>query len=166
MEIEVKKGSLLEVEAQVIVNPANSQGVMGGGVAGVIKKVGGKQIEDEARARAPIPVGEAVMTTGGNTRFQGVIHAPTMERPAMRIPLENVRKATIAALEEADRQAIEVLAIPGMGTGVGGVRKEEAAQVMVEAIKGFSPRALKKVVLVDIDEQMVSAWQKALEAKK
>ncbi len=90
LKISVVHGSLLEVDAQVIVNAANSYGLMGGGVAGVIRRAAGSQVEDEARRQAPIPVGQAVLTSGGRTKFQGIIHAPTMPEPAMRIPAENV----------------------------------------------------------------------------
>ncbi|MBI3014850.1 MAG: macro domain-containing protein, partial [Candidatus Tectomicrobia bacterium] len=104
MEIEVQQGSILEARADAIVNAANSQGVMGGGVAGVIRRAAGKEVEEEAVAQAPIPVGSAALTGGGKTRFRGIIHAPTMPQPAQRIPAENVYKATAAALRLAEEK--------------------------------------------------------------
>ena len=71
------QGSILEAEADVIVNAANSHGIMGGGVAGVIKRAAGQDVEDQARAQAPIAVGQAVLTSAGKTKFKGIIHAPT-----------------------------------------------------------------------------------------
>ena len=162
MDITCLQGSLLDVEAQAIVNAANSHGLMGGGVAGIIRRAAGSQVEDEAREQAPIPVGQAVLTSGGRTRFEGIIHAPTMPEPAMRIPVENVKLATRAALQLADAQGFVSLAIPGMGTGVGRVAPEEAAQGMVEEIRQFQGRSLLSVILVDIDPVMVRAWQAAL----
>ena len=162
MDIICLQGSLLDVEAQAIVNAANSHGLMGGGVAGIIRRAAGSQVEDEAREQAPIPVGDAVLTSGGRTRFAGIIHAPTMPEPAMRIPVENVRLATRAALRLADDQGFVSLAIPGMGTGVGRVAPEEAAEGMVEEIRQFQPRSLQSVILVDIDPVMVRAWEVAL----
>lgn len=162
MEITCLQGSLLDVEAQAIVNAANSHGLMGGGVAGVIRRAAGSQVEDEARRQAPIPVGQAVLTSGGRTRFAGIIHAPTMPEPAMRIPVENVKLATRAALRLADAQGFVSLAIPGMGTGVGRVVPEEAAHGMIEEIRQFQGRSLLSVILVDIDPVMVRAWQSAL----
>ncbi len=163
MEIEVRRGSLLEVEADVIVNPANSHGYMGGGVAGVIRRFGGEEIEREAISKAPVPVGKAILTTAGKLPFKGVIHAPTMEEPAMRTTEEKVRKATRAALQLADEECFKSVAFPGMGTGVGRLPKEVAARVMVEEIRNFEPRCLEKVILVDLDEEMVEEWKKALE---
>jgi len=105
LQITIQQGSILEAAVDAIVNAANSQGWMGGGVAGVIKLVAGREVEKEAVARGPTPVGEAILTSGGKTRFQGIIHAPTMERPAMRIAVENVGKATTAALRLAGSAA-------------------------------------------------------------
>jgi len=163
MEIRVLRGSILEVDSEVIVNPANSQGYMGGGVAGVIKKAGGEEIEREAVSKAPIPVGEAVFTTAGRLKFKGVIHSPTMEEPAMRTTEEKVRKAVRAALKLADEMCFRSIAFPGMGTGVGRVPKDVSAKAMVEEIKNFKARCLKEVILVDLDEDMVEEWKKALE---
>ncbi|MFN3471172.1 MAG: ADP-ribose-binding protein [Aquificaceae bacterium] len=162
MQIEVLLGSLLEVEADAIVNPANSYGYMGGGVAGVIKRAGGEEIEREAIEKAPIPVGSAVITTAGRLPFKGVIHAPTMEEPAMETTEEKVRKAVRASLHLADKLGFESIAMPGMGTGVGRLPKDVAGRAMIEEIRAFKPVNLKKVILVDLDSQMVEEWRKNL----
>lgn len=162
MEIVVQAGSILEVEADGIVNAANSQGVMGGGVAGVIRRAAGKEVEEEAVAQAPIPVGSAALTGGGKTRFRGIIHAPTMPQPAQRIPAENVYKATAAALRLAEEKGFHSIALPGMGTGVGGVAHREAARQMTKAIEEFAGKNLQKVILVDVDPAMVAAWKDAI----
>lgn len=162
IEIRIVQGSILEVEAQVIVNAANSLGIMGGGVAGVIKRAAGAEVDAEAQRQAPIPVGQAVLTSGGKTKFKGIIHAPTMPRPAMRIGAENVALATGAALRLADERGFASVGIPGMGTGVGGVAPAEAAAHMIRAIQAHQPRTLRTVVLVDIDPEMVDAWRDAI----
>ncbi len=168
LEIEIKQGSIIDVEADVLVNAANSLGYMGGGVAGFLKRVCGNEVENEAIEKAPIPVGKAVLTSAGKLKdkFKGIIHAPTMERPAMSIPPENVFKATSGALEEADKNGFKKIAIPGLGTGVGGVDKKTAAELMIKAILEFKPKNLKKVILVDIDPEMVKEFQIALSQKK
>lgn len=163
LHISVIHGSILEVDAQVIVNAANSLGIMGGGVAGVIRRSAGVEVEEEARRQAPIPVGKAVLTSGGRTTFQGIIHAPTMTQPAMSIPPDNVAKATRAALELADAQSIESVALPGMGTGVGGVDHSEAASRMITEIRSFVSKTLRTVTLVDVDPVMVAAWRHCLQ---
>lgn len=164
MNIIVLKRSIIEVEVEVIVNPANSRGLMGGGVAGVIRKFGGEEIEKEAVEKSPIPVGSAILTTAGKLKFKGVIHAPTMEEPAMPSSKEKVRQATRASLELADEKGFKSIAFPGMGTGVGRVSKSVVAMTMLKEIKGFKPKSLEKVILVDIDDEMVRAWEESLDA--
>jgi len=162
IQIMVIQGSILDVDAQAIVNAANSSGAMGGGVAGVIRRAAGQEVEKEAILQAPIPVGRAVLTSSGTTSFQGIIHAPTMPKPAMRIPAENVGKATRAALTVADDNGFSSLAIPGMGTGVGGVAPTDAAIRMITEIQSFLPKSLTRVILIDLDPSMVKAWREQL----
>ncbi|RLF42913.1 MAG: macro domain-containing protein [Thermoplasmata archaeon] len=162
MKIKVLKGDLTEIDADAIVNPANSLGYMGGGVAGAIKRKGGEEIEKEAVEKAPIPVGKAIATTPGRLKCRYVIHAPTMERPAMRISVDNVEKATRAALELAKDMGIKRIAFPGMGTGIGGVKEEDAAKAMIETIKEYLD-FFDEIVLVDINDKMVNAWKKSVE---
>jgi O-acetyl-ADP-ribose deacetylase (regulator of RNase III) len=163
LHIHVIHGSLLQMDVDVIVNAANSYGLMGGGVAGVIRRVAGSRVEDEARQCAPISVGKAVLTSAGKTSFQGIIHAPTMPEPAMRIPVANVALATRAALTVADEHQFSSIGIPGMGTGVGGVSVIDAGNAMIWEIRQFQPKFLHTVVLVDIDASMIDAWKKHLD---
>lgn len=158
MKIVVVQGSILEADVQVIVNAANSSGYMGGGVAGAIKRAAGVGVEQEAVRQAPIPVGSAALTSGGATKFAHIIHAPTMPQPGMAIPATNVALATRAALRLADEKGLASIAIPGMGTGVGGVAHADAAKLMVQEIRAFRPKSLRSVILVDVDTTMIEAW--------
>ncbi|MFN4133184.1 MAG: macro domain-containing protein [Candidatus Hadarchaeales archaeon] len=162
IEVTAAAGDLTKVEADAICNPANSLLVMGGGAAGAIKRAAGEEVEKEAVKHAPLPVGKAVATSGGKLRAKWIIHAPTMERPAMATTPEKVQRATVAALRCAEELNISSIAIPGMGTGVGGVPPEMAARAMVKALRETLPKLknLKKVILCDIDGRMVEAWEK------
>lgn len=161
--IIVKKGDITEEECDAIVNPANSLGYMGGGVALAIKLKGGKEIEEEAVRKAPIPLGKAIATKAGKLKCKFVIHSPTMQKPAEKIPLENVRLATIAALELARKLKIKSIAFPGMGTGVGGIKAEDAARVMIEECKKFEDLEIK---LVAFDEKLYQAFKKFESGKR
>jgi O-acetyl-ADP-ribose deacetylase (regulator of RNase III) len=166
IKITVTTGDITQQQVDAIVNPANSQLIMGGGVAGAIKRVGGKEIETQAMKQAPTPVGKAVATTAGKLMAEYVIHAPTMERPAMSIGTENIHLATRGALECAARLKIRSLAFPGLGTGVGGVSLEEAANTMVNALKEYLDKddvPLKEIVFVGYSEDLAGAFQKAVE---
>jgi len=161
MTIIVEKSDLTKMSCDAIVNPANSYGYMGGGVAGAIKRVGGNEIEKEAISKAPIDVGSAVATTSGLLPCKYVIHAPTMKRPAMRIDVENVRLATKAALETGLKLNLKSIAIPGMGTGVGGVSTEKAAEVITKLAKEFENK-FDKIFLIDRNDEMIESFKKFL----
>ncbi len=76
--ISVVHADITQLAVDAIVNAANSELWMGGGVAGAIKRAGGTVIEQEAMAKGPIPVGEAVVTSAGRLPCRHVIHAATM----------------------------------------------------------------------------------------
>lgn len=162
--ISVELGDITQIQADAIVNAANSRLVMGGGVAGAIKRVGGPTIEKEAIQKGPIRVGEAVATTAGKLKATYVIHAPTMPRPAMSTNLTSVEKATTAALRVARELKLSSIAVPGMGTGVGGVPVEQAAETMIRAIRRHVSEGttLKRIFLVSIDEALIDAFESAL----
>ncbi len=157
MTIIVKTGDITKVSCDAIVNPANSYGYMGGGVAGAIKRVGGNEIEKEAIAQAPIFIGSAVATTAGTLPCRFVIHAPTMKKPAMKIPVENVAKSTQAALKLGKEMQIKNIAIPGMGTGVGGVSPADAARAMVKVAQEFE-NAYDNITFIDRNKYMIHAF--------
>ncbi len=165
VKIRVVRGDITKLEVEAIVNPANSMLVMGGGVAGAIKRAGGKEIEDEAVKRAPVPVGKAIATTAGKLKAKYVIHAPTMKRPAMRIGPENARKAMRGALECARELNVKSIAFPGLGTGVGGVSAQEAAEVMVDELKKHIDEgtSLEEVLLVGFGEELANAFKEVVE---
>lgn len=158
MDIVANQGSLIEAEVDVIVNAANSKCSMGGGVAGVIRKAGGLSVESEAMEKAPVAVGSAILTSAGKLPFKGVIHAPTMVRPQSAIPIENVYKSTMAAIRLAQEHGFQSIALPGMGTGIGRVSVEDAAQQMITAIRDIPFNTLELILLVDISSNMVDAW--------
>jgi len=162
MQVHVAKADLTLMPVDAIVNPANSLGIMGGGAAGAIKRRGGDKIQQEAMACAPIAVGAAVVTTAGKLHARAVIHAPTMEEPGLKIGVENVRRATRAALIAAAHHGFDVIAFPGLGTGIGGVDHDEAARAMVDEIRALRSQKPGTIYLVDMDENMLAAFEEAL----
>jgi len=161
MTIIIEKGDLTRIPCDAIVNPANSFGYMGGGVAGAIKRVGGIEIEKEAVSKAPIKVGKAVATTAGKLPCRYVIHAPTMKQPAMQIDAGNVKLATKAAFDLGVKLNLKSIAIPGMGTGVGGVPTSDAAKVIVDIAKEFENK-FEKIFLIDRNDEMVESFHRFL----
>lgn len=164
VEVEAHLGDITKLEVDAIVNAANTRLVMGGGVAGAIKRAGGKEIEEEAVKQGPIKIGEAVATTAGRLKAKYVIHSPTMELD-FKTDEQKIRLAMRAALKKADELEIESIAFPALGTGVGGFPKDKAARVMVEELKKHidAGTGLKKVILADISEEQVEAFRRAIE---
>jgi len=161
MSIVVKRGDITQLSCDAIVNPANSFGYMGGGVAGAIKRIGGNEIEREAVSKAPIRIGSAIATTAGTLPCKYVIYAPTMKQPAMKINVDNVKQATRAALKLGAELNLKTIAIPGMGTGIGRVPVEDAAEAIVTIAKTFE-NSFENIYLIDRNEDMVDSFNRFL----
>jgi O-acetyl-ADP-ribose deacetylase (regulator of RNase III) len=76
-----------------------------------------------------------------------------------------VEAAMRGALAAAKAHGFASLAVPGLGTGVGGVPKAAAAAAMCGVLRTFLAKRLKRVVLVDLDPEMVAAWRSAWAAR-
>lgn len=133
MKISIRQGDITDVEADAIVNAANSSLCMGAGVAGAIKRKGGESIEEEAIGKGPIPVGEAVATGAGNLPAKYVIHAAVMG-PDLQTDAQKIKQATLNSFKRADELGVHSIAFPALGTGVGGFPLQQAAKVMFRAI--------------------------------
>jgi O-acetyl-ADP-ribose deacetylase len=165
--IEVSTGDLLAADVEAIVNAANSQLWMGGGVAGAIKAAAGEAVEREAMAQGPIEPGQAVLTSAGRlpppTRH--VIHAATMG-PDLQTSADYIRAATASALACAVESNVKSLALPALGTGVGGFPIDQAARLMVDAAASAARegQAPARVVFVLRNEEAAEAFERAVRA--
>lgn len=148
MKIEIVEGDITEVAADAIVNAANTALALGAGVAGAIRRQGGPAIQQECRQLAPIPLGEAVVTSAGNlAHTRHVIHAAAMH-PGGQASAESVALATAAALREAERIGAQSVALPALGMGIGGLDLETGATVMLAAVRAHAVHSLQRVVFV------------------
>ena len=160
MDIEIILGDILTATTDCIVNPTNSQGIMATGVGAAIVQAGGSEIEEAAQDHSPSPVGNAYRTTAGALPFKGIVHTPTMEHPNEPIPVKQVELATVAALRCADEAEYTSIAFPLLGTGVGDVRPEDAAQVMLETIEMYMvDNNLETAVVYAYTEDQLEALQ-------
>src|SRR3954470_15389665 len=78
-KVEVLETDITALDVDAIANAANTRLAHGGGVAGAIARAGGREVQAEPDAKAPIGLGEAVETTAGAMPSRWVIHAATME---------------------------------------------------------------------------------------
>lgn len=128
----VVSGDITVRPADAIVNAANNQFWMGGGVAGAIKRAGGDVIEQEAMKQGPVEPGSAVATTAGRLKARWCIHAAVMDQDLVT-SAELISMATTKSLELADSLGANSIAFPALGTGVGGFPVLDAARLMIAA---------------------------------
>jgi O-acetyl-ADP-ribose deacetylase (regulator of RNase III) len=165
VELEVREGDIAAVETDAISNAANDRLWMGAGVAGALKRAGGDEIEREAMAHGPIPLGSAVATTAGRLPAHWVIHGAVMGQD-LRTTADLVRRTTRSCLELADELGCRSLALPAFGTGVGGFALPECAQLMVAEARSFEPRSLERVVFAVFGADAYNAFSSALSSPR
>ena len=128
--ILIQQGDLTEMETDAIVNAANNDLILGGGVAGAIRRKGGDEIQRECSEIGTIPVGFAAITTGGNLKARYVIHAASMQLGG-RTTADALRRSTEHSLRIANERELRTVAFPAVGTGIAGFPLEECAKIML-----------------------------------
>jgi len=158
--IELVEGDITRVEADALVNAANNCLLMGGGVAGAIRRAGGKEIEEEAVKKGPIPIGEAVATGAGRLRARYIIHAAVMGLD-FHTDAEKIRSATRNSLLRAEELGLKSIAFPALGTGVGGFPLDECARIMLGEIREHlqGKTGLERVIFVLRCQEAYQAFQ-------
>jgi O-acetyl-ADP-ribose deacetylase (regulator of RNase III) len=162
--IEVRLGDITKVFSDAIVVPAGTDGRMNAGAAVAVRRAGGEKIEEEARSRAPIPPGTAISTGSGELTTGSVIHA-AVGNESGSLSAGSVTEAMAAALNEAQSLEAETVAVPGLGYIEGGIGAEESAAAIVKAIEDFKGESVVKILLVDVSEEVVSAFVSELEKR-
>lgn len=155
------EGDITALPVDAIANAANDALWMGAGVAGAIKRAGGREIEREAVAKGPIEVGDAVATGAGRLPMRWVIHGAVMGQD-LATDGEKIRRTTRRCLEVADELGAESLALPAFGTGVGGFPLDECARIMVDVITAYEPRELRRAVVAVRGDGARRAFEDAL----
>ena len=145
VELEVLQADVTKLDVDAITNAANTQLKHGGGVAAAISRAGGPDVQRESDEKAPIGLGDAVATTAGDMPARHVIHAATMELGGPT-SAEIIERATRSTLATADELGCRSLALVAFGTGVGGFPLEQAARLMVGAVREYEPQSLTRVI--------------------
>jgi O-acetyl-ADP-ribose deacetylase (regulator of RNase III) len=164
-QLALWNGDICDLEVDAIVNPANVTLWMSTGVAGAIKRRGGDEIEFAAVRQAPVPLGDAVVTDGGRLAARWVIHAVSLDHQR-RTSAETIERAVRSALTRARELGVETLAIPALGTGVGGFPLDEAAKITVGTVRAEIARLpqLKSVTFALRGVAAYEAFRAALAA--
>ena len=128
--LELVEGDITAMDTEAIVNAANAQLIMGGGVAGAISHAGGPSIQEECDKIGGTFVGGAVITTGGNLKAKHVIHAAG---PRMGEGDEDnkLRNATLNSLKVADDNNLKSIAFPAISAGIFGYPIDRCSEIML-----------------------------------
>ena len=134
--IRIVQGDITNLNTDVIVNAANTQLILGGGVAGAIRQKGGATIQEECNEIGGTFVGGAVITTGGNLKSKHVIHAvgPRMGEGDEDSKLTN---AFLNSLKLMDKHGLKSIAFPAISTGIFGYPIDKCAKIMIFTAKKY-----------------------------
>jgi O-acetyl-ADP-ribose deacetylase len=153
-----------------IVNAANSSLLGGGGVDGAIHRAGGPAILSECRQIVSkigsLPVGKAVITTGGNLTAKHVIHTVgPVYRGGEFGEAEQLASCHRESIRLADRNALQSLSFPAISTGAFGYPVSEAAPIaLASSIEELaSAQHVTKVRFVLFDIATLRAYTRAAE---
>lgn len=152
--IELVQGDITDLAVDAIVNAANSELILGGGVAGAIRRKGGPTIQQECLEIGWCDVGDAVITGGGHLPARYVIHAvgPRMGEGSEPGKLAS---ATRASLSLAEERGLSSIALPAISTGIFGFPLEACAQIIVRVVVDYTfedLEHLKHVILCLYDQ--------------
>ena len=147
VRLQLVQGDITQADTEAIVNAANAQLILGGGVAGAIRKKGGPDIQAECDKIGGTFVGGVVLTTAGNLKAKYVIHA-VGPRMGEGNEDEKLKNATLNSLKLADENNIKSICFPAISTGIFGFPIKECAQIMLQTTIDYlkGPTQLEKVI--------------------
>lgn len=169
--LKIGAGDITKVkDVQVIVNAANGIGIMGAGLAGALARSGGEMLSkaarDYGREHGPIEEGNFYITDAGLLKRRGVkqiYHAVTMRFPGRPSTIEIVCRALRTVLAHAVMNGIRSIAIPGLGTGIGGLDKKQVAQRMAPIIESY--RGQLDIYVIDMNSEFIDAFKKTIKSE-
>ena len=159
--IEIRQGDITDCDVDAIVNAANNDLQLGGGLAGAIRRKGGPRIQAECDEIGTIPVGGAAITSGGNLKARHVIHAASMQLGGATTA-HALRSSTAHALRIAAQNGLKSIALPAIGASIGGFPMHECAEIMLrETAKHFEhPTSIEKVYFVLFDKEALGTFER------
>ncbi len=162
-EIELVQGDITESDTDAIVNAANSQLILGAGVAGAIRTKGGPSIQEECNAIGHCPVGGAVITGGGDLKARHVIHA-VGPRQGEGNEEEKLKNATLNSLKVADQNNLKSITFPAISTGIFGFPLDACACIMLTTVKVYltGTTKIERVVFALFDDESFKAFEDQL----
>src|SRR6266567_3253544 len=163
--LALMRGNIVEVQADAIVNAANSGLRGGGGVDGAIHRAGGPLIMEECRKIGGCPTGSAVATTAGRLPAKYVFHAVGPIYSGSQNDGLLLASAYQSCLDLAEQHQVKSIAFPSLSTGIYGYPLQLAAPIalrtIIEHIK--KPTCLQQVLMVLFGESAYKVHELALD---
>lgn len=162
--IHIAQGDITGYEVDAIVNAANNDLVLGGGLAGAIRSRGGPAIQTACNRHGPVRVGQAAITTAGQLPAKYVIHQASMALGG-KTTSKALRDSTAAVLKLAEKNGLKTLALPATGTGIAGFPLGDCARIMIAEVQRHiaAGTGLTDVYFVLFDEAARKVFQQAYE---
>lgn len=166
-KIILQVGDITEMDVDAVVNAANNDLQLGGGLAGVIRRRAGESIQRECNQIGSIPVGGAAVTSGGKLKARNIIHAASMELGG-HTTSRALRSSTAHSLRIAAEKGLRTIAFPAVGTGIGGFPLSECADIMLREVAEHlkRPPSVETVYFVLFDARALAAFENELNAMK
>jgi O-acetyl-ADP-ribose deacetylase (regulator of RNase III) len=160
--IVLERGDLTDAGVDAIVNAANNDLQLGGGVAGAIRRKGGSGIQQECNRIGAIEIGGAAITTGGTLKAKYVIHAASM-RLGGATAAESLRD-----LARAKEKGVRSVAFPAVGTGIAGFPMKECAAIMLEEVVSHlkGETSVEQVRFVLFDQAALKVFEQVWQSMK
>ena len=158
MPFAIIRQDITRMTTDAIVNAANPQLQMGGGVCGAIfKAAGAAELQAACNQTAPIRIGEAVMTPGFRLPARWVIHtAGPVWSGGLQGEDELLRACYLNSLQLAAQHHCDSIAFPLISSGIYGYPKKRALQVATQAIRDFLAEQEMSIWLVVFDRDAVA----------
>jgi O-acetyl-ADP-ribose deacetylase (regulator of RNase III) len=173
MAIHLILGDITTVQADAVVNAANSQLLPGGGVCGAIHAAAGPELARACRTyvaeHGPVAPGGAAMTPGFRLPARFVIHAVgPVWRGGSAGEADTLISAYCSAVELADAQRLQSIAFPSISTGIYGYPVGLAAAVALRSVRDelASAANVLDATFVLFDSATYAAYERALDAAK
>ena len=161
--LQLEQGDITDSTADAIVNAANSDLILGAGVAGAIRRKGGPSIQEECNRIGSCPVGNAVITSAGNLQARFVIHA-VGPRWGEGHEVEKLKNAASNSLQRAEEKELKSIAFPAIGTGIFGFPQKLAAKTLLTAVWQYLSRksGIKTVTFILFDIESFNVFKDQL----
>ncbi len=155
MPLEIIRNDITKMHVDAIVNAANENLQMGGGVCGAIfHAAGAKELQAACNEIGNCPTGKAVVTPAFKLNAKYIIHAVGPIWSGGRHGEEQqLRSAYSNALHLAEELKCESIAFPLISSGIYGYPREQALDIAISEIRQFLSQQEMLVYLVVFDEK-------------